>query len=259
MRLRGVRTLVDFDLWGLPRVTNMALSDVIKNDVSSIISTTWDVRKGQKVPSTESIKLAGGAVELEATFLYADLAKSSKLTNDLDRRVASKILKSFLATTTRLIRENGGTVISFDGDRALGVFVGGSKNSDAAKCALHINWAVSKVIRTKFEATYQGVKNLGYLIAHGVGIDTGTVYIVRAGARGDNDLSSIGRAPSLAAKLSEVRESNYRTYITAGVYNKLTDASKYEGTDKQNMWKQGLYKFLGENITIYRSSWHWEP
>lgn len=236
----------------------MALVDDIRSDVSTIISTQWSIRKGQVVPSTTSVALSGGAVELDATFLYADLAKSSLLAKILDRRVVAKILKSFLATSTRLIKATGGTVLSFDGDRVLGIFVGDSKNTTAAKCGLHINWSVVKVIRPKFEDNYDSVKNLDFRIRHAVGIDTGTVLIVRAGARGDNDLISIGRAPSFAAKLSDVRESPYHTFITASVYNVLHKSSKF-GKDDENMWESRSITFNNHKHSIYRSNWHWEP
>lgn len=237
----------------------MALIDQLKSDVSSIISTKWRIRKGQVVPTTDSVALTGGAVELDATFLYADLAKSSQIARDLDRRIAAKILKSFLATTTRLIRTRGGTVLSFDGDRVLGVFVGNTKNSDAAKCALQVKWTVQHVIREKFEASYNSVKALDFSISHGVGIDTGTVLIVRAGARGYNDLISIGRAAGLAAKLSDLREGAYNTFITASVYNKLNDESKLGGNPKRDMWERRTWKFVDKNITVYRSSFWWKP
>ena len=237
----------------------MALSDEVVKDVSNIISTKWEVREGVTVPSTDLIKLSGGAVELDATFLYADLANSSKLAKELDHRVAAKILKSFLATTTRLIRSFGATIISFDGDRVLGVFVGDSKNSNAAKCGLQINWTVSEVIRVKFESQYDSVKNLNFSIAHGVGIDSGKILIVRAGARGNNDMISIGQAPSLAARLSEIREKYYRTYISANVYNRLNEASKIGGKSNTNMWKNRSLHFLNENLSIYSSGWQWAP
>ena len=237
----------------------LTLANEIRRDVSSTISSAWKVRKGRTVPSTESIALVGGAVELEAAFLYADLANSSRLARDLDRRVAAKILKSFLATTTRLIRARGGAVVSFDGDRVLGVFVGDLKNTNAAKCALQIKWTVKCVIRARFESAYKPVRNLGFPIAHGVGIDTGTVLMVRAGARGDNDLISIGRAPSLAAKLSELREGNYQSFLTASVYNKLADSSKYGGKPRKSMWERCTREFLGRKLIVYRSSWWWPP
>lgn len=237
----------------------MALSDTIENEIQTIISTTWNKRKGNKVPSTADVALAGGAVELDATFLYADLANSSKMAKELDRRIAAKILKSFLATASRLINSCGGTVVSFDGDRVMGVFVGDSKNSDAAKCALKIKYVVSEYIKKKFEKSYESVRDASFKISHGVGIDTGTVLAVRAGARGSNDLIWIGRAPNLAAKLSDLRESPYSTFITASVYNRLNDDSKYGGSDKKNMWESRSWKFLNNNISVYRSSYHWKP
>ena len=209
----------------------MALLDELKGDVQGIIDKPWNLRTGRVVPSSEDVALAGGAVELAATMLYADLANSSKIAKTLDRRVAAKILKAFLATTARLVRSHGGSIVSFDGDRILGVFVGDMKNTNAAKCALQINYVVREIIRPKFETNYDSVKNASFSIEHGCGIDTGTVLAVRAGARGDNDLIWIGRAPNLAAKLSDIREKYYNTYITAAVYNKLSDSSKCGGSE----------------------------
>lgn len=236
----------------------MALIDDIENDVQSVIDQPWNLRTGRVVPSSEDVALAGGSVELEATMLYADLASSSKIAKELDRRVAAKILKAFLATTSRLVKARDGTVVSFDGDRILGVFVGDSKNSNAAKCALNINYAVGQVIRPKFVAKYDTVRDASFKIEHGCGIDTGTVLTVRAGARGDNDLIWIGRAPNLAAKLSDIRDAPYFTFITGSVYNRLQESSKI-GSDKKDMWESRVWTFLDEKISVYRSSYHWKP
>ena len=192
----------------------MSLSDDLKNDVNNIISTNWNLRKGQKVPTTSEVALNGGAVELEATFLYADLANSSRMAKVFDRRVTAKIIKTFLATTARVIRSLDGEIVSFDGDRIMGVFIGDSKNTTAAKCALQIKYTVHNIIRPKFEEKYETVKNASFRIDHGAGVDSGTVLAVRGGARGANDLIWIGRAPNLAAKLSDIRESPYQTFIT---------------------------------------------
>lgn len=237
----------------------MPSAEDLSKNVDSIISTTWNTRKGQTVPSNESVALSGGAVELEAVFMYADLASSSKMAKELDRRVAAKILKSFHSATCSLVKSLGGTVVSFDGDRVLGVFVGNSKNSDAVKCALQVKYAVQKIIRPKFEAKYESVANASFKIAHGVGIDSGTVLAVRAGVRNDSDLIWIGRAPNVAAKMSDLRQGVYQTFITASVYNKLNDGSKYGGKDNENMWEKRTWSFLGESLTIYRSSYWWKP
>lgn len=237
----------------------MGIAADIDSDVRATITKKWSKRAGQKIPSSSEIYLAGGAVEIKATFLYADLANSSKIVKELDTRIAAKIIKSFIATASKLIKHNNGKIVSFDGDRVLGVFYGNRKNSDAAKCGLQIKWAVNKVIKEKFESTYDAVKNASFTINHGVGIDTGTVMAVRGGVRGDNDLIWIGRAPNLAAKLSDLRETGYQTFITAAVYNNMLESSKLGGNDKKNMWESRSWEFLGEKISLYRSGWQWTP
>lgn len=235
----------------------MAIYDDLNSDINTIINTTWNKRNGNKVPSTEDVALAGGAVELDATYLYTDLANSSKIAKQFDRRIAAKIFKSFHSAACRLIRHHEGTVLSFDGDRVLAVFHGSSKNTSATKCALKINYVVTKLIREKFENKYDVVRNASFRISHGTGIDTGTVLIVRAGARGANDLVSIGSGPNLAAKLSDLRTA--QTYITSSVYNQIHDSAKFGGDPRRNMWESCSWEFLGDKMTIYRSTWLWKP
>ena len=236
----------------------MSLLNEIEIDVKNTIDTPWDLRKGRVVPSTTDIALSGGTIELDATFLYADLADSSKMAKELDRRVAARIMKSFLATTCRLIIKSNGTIQSFDGDRVMGVFVGDLKNTNATTCALKINHVVTQIIKTKYENKYESVRDATFNIRHGVGVDTGTVMGVRAGARGSNDLIWIGRAPNLAAKMSDIRNQPYSSHITASVYNKLADSAKFS-KQKTNMWESCSWNFLGDKISIYRSKWRWPP
>ena len=81
--------------------------------------------------------------------------------------------------------------------------------------------------------------------------------IVIAGIRNNNDLIWIGRAPSLAAKLSDLREYPHCTFISAAAYNRLSNGSKFSGG--KNMWEQRSVNFAGANETIYRSSYWWKP
>src|SRR5437016_4133112 len=117
----------------------MALKDDLSSDVDRILRQEWNVRDGQVVPKTEDVPLEGGAVKLTATMLYADLADSTDLAMNYDRRIAAKVFKSFLSCSSKIIRSVGGEIRSFDGDRVMGVFVGNNKNTAAAKCALKIN------------------------------------------------------------------------------------------------------------------------
>ncbi len=237
----------------------MALKDDLTASVDTILRQEWNIRNGQVVPTSQDVTLAGGAVKLTATMLYADLADSTELAMQQDRRVSAKVFKSFLTCSSRIIRARGGSIRSFDGDRVMGVFLGDGKNSAAAKCALNINYAFLYIIKPKLEAKYASLKNGTYKLAHCVGIDTSDVLVVRGGIRDNNDLVWVGRAPNVAAKLSGIRESPYHTFITKTVFDSLSEESKYGGTDKKLMWQSKPWKGVAGIDTVYRSSWHWQP
>ena len=129
----------------------MAIDDDIKSEVDAILSTTWDVTDGTAVPATDDIKLQGGGRKLDVVMLYVDLADSTALVS-YNKQMAAKILKSFLSSCTRLIRHNGGHIRSFDGDRVMGVFIGDTKNSSAAKTALNIKWVFDEILKPKLKA-----------------------------------------------------------------------------------------------------------
>lgn len=235
----------------------MSLGDDLSREVSRIFSQSWNIRDGSVVPSTEDIALAGGAVKLDATFLYADLAQSSYLATDFQQRTAAKVMKAFLYCMAKIISENSGNIASFDGDRVMGVFIDDSKNTNAAKCALKMNYAMEKILEPKTQAHFTSLRETGFPISHCVGIDTSEILVVRAGQRGSNDLVWIGRAPNLAAKLSEIRENNYHSYISEEVFTRMNDSAKYGGDPKEMMWERRSVNFAGENTIVYRSSWQW--
>lgn len=218
---------------------------------NEVLNTAWDVRDGQVVPETEDIKLKNGAVKLDATFLYADLAGSSTLAKLCPWETTAKIIRAYLECSTRLIRAYGGHIRSFDGDRVMGVFIGDRKNTSAANCAREIFYVVEKIIGPAAVDKFKSVKDNGIKLKHCVGIDTGIARAVRAGIRDSNDLIWVGKAPSFAAKLSDVRTYPHSVYISSRSYKVMTDAAKKEGDT--NIWEAADFTFLGEKETVYRT------
>ncbi|MEQ1947406.1 MAG: adenylate/guanylate cyclase domain-containing protein [Bryobacteraceae bacterium] len=226
--------------------------------IDSIVKTRWDLRAGLVIPETDDITLGNSGVTLEATVLYADLADSTELAL-FDQEIAAEVCKAYLVGTTRLIKAAGGEIRSFDGDRVMGVFIGKSKNTSAAKAALKINYFFTRVLEPAFLSFYGRLKDSPFRFAQSVGIDTGDVRAVRAGIRNSNDLVWVGRAPNIAAKLSSIREPDYSTYITEAVYDMLHDSAKL--SDGQNMWERRSWA-KGEPYgtdTVYRSCWWMKP
>ena len=233
----------------------MGLKDDLTSDVNGIVTQPWDVRDGRVVPESGDVAFAGGGVKMTATILYADLANSTGLATQFDARIAAKVGKAFLSTCSKLIRAHDGEIRSFDGDRVMAAFIGDTKNTSAAKCALKINYCFLNILKPRFEAQYPKLKE--FKLAHCTGVDTSEVLIVRGGIRKNNDLIWIGRAPNAAAKLSDMRNSPYHSYITGDVYRNMRDEAKVS-SDGRQMWEERKWT-AGPVSQIYRSSWTWVP
>lgn len=236
----------------------MATLDEVETDIGKIFTATWNIRDGEVVPKTEDVALSNGAVKLEAVLLYADLAASTKLARQFSKTMVAKVVRAYLSSMTRLINDAGGSVRSFDGDRVMGVFVGNSKNSNAANCALRMNYVVTRVLRPKAEDQFSSLKTKGFTIAHCAGLHRSEVLVVRGGVRGSNDLIFVGSAPNLAAKLSDIRNSPWHTYITHAVYGRLNANAKF-GSDGRNMWTFVKLKIGDETWDCYKSTWWRTP
>jgi len=226
----------------------------IEEGIVEILKTQWKRRNGLKVPEAEDVQLGNDSVELEGTVLYADLEDSTGLVLGYKDWFAAEAYKCYLMAACELIRNNGGTITAFDGDRVMAVFIGELKNTNAARCALQISYVVQKVINVKIKEHY---KDTSYQLNQAVGIDTSNLFIARTGIRGSNDLVWVGRAANYAAKLCGLREGAYNTYITEEVFNRLNEKSKYGGDPKRLMWEKIMWQERG--IAVYRSSWWWTP
>ena len=132
----------------------MGLRQDVENAVDDIINAPFTPTDGQVVPDTDDVALADGVIKLEACIIYADLADSTRLAMDHKAYVATETIKSFLSACSRVIRSHKGEIRSFDGDRVMGIFIGGYKCTTAAKCAMEINAAITHVVRQKLEARY---------------------------------------------------------------------------------------------------------
>ncbi len=232
----------------------MGLSEDLTAEVATIFRAPWSVRDGTVIPAPADLRLGNDAVKLAGTVLYADMADSTGLVDTYQAAFAAEVYKAFLTCCARIIKARGGTITAYDGDRVMAVFIGSMKNTNAAKCALQINYAMNEIIRPKLKAQYP---NTTYVPAHSVGVDTSELFIARIGVRNDNDLVWVGRAANYAAKLCILRDGAYTSWITATVYGVLENDAK-TGANGQPMWEARTWT-ARNNMSIYRSSWQWKP
>ncbi len=225
----------------------MGLSGDLAAEVATIFKAQWSVRDGDKVPESEDLKLGNDAVKLEGAVLYADMADSTELVDSHQPHFAAEVYKSFLHCAAKLIRSEGGVVTAYDGDRIMGVYIGDSKRTNAAKTALRINWAVLDVINPAIKAQYQTT----FVLKHVTAVDVSSLFIARTGVRGANDLVWVGRAANHAAKMASLSH-DFASRISADVYDTMNKSSK-TSQDGRSMWEAATWN----NKTIYRSNWKW--
>lgn len=229
----------------------MGLKADLEADVKKIYTEQWSRRDGRKVPEDVDLKSGNDAVDIEATILYADLDESTKLVDNYKDWFAAENYKTFLQCATKIIRSEGGHIRSLDGDRVMGVFFGGTKNTDAVRCGLKINGAVKNIVQLKLKEQYPNTK---YVMRHVVGIDTSKVMVAKAGIRNNNDLVWIGKSANHAAKLSALSPDT-PTWITNTVYDTMLDKAKFSN-DGTNMWKEKTWT-QRNNRRVYCSTYWW--
>ena len=229
----------------------MSLKDDLIAEVTNTFKKAWAVEETVAVPDPEDLRLnANHAKDLTlATVLYADLDGSTNMVDTKKWEFSAEVYKSYLRCASEIIRDEGGVITGYDGDRVMAIFTGDSKNTSAVRCALKINFAVLQIIQPALENQYSGTE---FKLKHVVGIDTSQLRAARVGVRGDNDLVWIGRAANYAAKLASL--SGKATWITKTVFDAMRDEVKTSnGTP---MWKK--YKWTQMNdAPVYASTYYW--
>lgn len=241
----------------------MGLLDEVNEQLEKTVNKRMSVTKMQQsntsVPDAVDLGYAEGKL-ISATYLYTDMLNSSGLAATADKEDAARTFRAFLNVSTKIIRHLDGHIRSFDGDRVMGIFTGPNKEDRAVKSAMHIKWAVNTIVTPALHKEIPALKEAGWTLRQTSGIATADTLLARAGFRGSDDMISIGVAPNLAAKLSDIRgdgtDAGYVTRIGKGTYDALSDSHKL--SKGKDMW-DGTYSMNmgGKTYRYYRSSYHW--
>jgi class 3 adenylate cyclase len=232
----------------------MGLKEDLESEVGRIFRERWTERDGRQVPDADDLLLdSNDAVNLDATVLYADMSDSTKLVDSKRPSFAAEVYKAYLTCAARIVKDNGGTITAYDGDRVMAVFIGDTKNTTAAITALKINYAVLNIINPANKNLYG---ENSYTVSHTIGIDTSPLYAARIGVRNDNDLVWVGRAANYAAKMAAIKNKN-KVFISDAVFGRLREDAKFGGTPRQLMWEPCQWTEMN-NMSLHRSSWWWQ-
>lgn len=244
----------------------MGFKSDCEDAVNEIVTTDFKSRDGTVVPTTDTVSQKDGAVWLtDAAYLYADMADSTGMVDHFDSVDSAKIVRAYLASVCRVLRDRGGEIRSFDGDRVMAIFVGDKAADKAVDAALRMKWVIDEIVHKHLslynDAYYE--KSDKWRLKHRTGIDIGTAFVVRAGVRGNNDLVSIGETPNIAAKLSDYKGGRGHVTITEHVWDKLSYSYCYSknaksgSNEEQSMWTDPEVKNIGGGtwVSIRTSTW----
>jgi adenylate cyclase len=207
----------------------VALKDDLLKACNDIATSTWNPRDGRTVPNVDTIALAEGAVTIDGSVMYADLANSTGLVDSCKTEFVAQVTRVFLYVAAQLIKHTGGAVRSFDGDRVMGVFLGDNHADSAAKAAFKLRAARDEVILPTLRKKWS-LDESSWKFNYGAGLDTSSITVIKAGVRGDNDLIWLGSCANHAATLSGRRTPGYATYATGRFFSATSYKQNTDGT-----------------------------
>ena len=117
-----------------------------------------------------------------------------------------------------------------------------------------MNWLVDQELAPKIASKWKDIAR-SWKLAHSIGIDRGDAVITRGGVSGDNDLISVGSAPNIGAKLSEIR-NGYSLHITDAVYEPM--AMEVAFFENQPIWhREGSITVGHRTVNSMGSNAYW--
>lgn len=238
----------------------MTLLEDLTQKVNGYLAGDYTKVKKSSVPLPEDIPLGNSAAEMEATTLFIDVRQSSDITNAFRRQTAAKMMKAYFDGSVRIIGKNNGSVRSFNGDGMLAIFMGDNRSNDAVKAAMQTKWYVQEVLRPSFRGYFSNNQSaIGQALDFtvGAGLDDGTIFAVRVGIKGTNDVAWVGRCTNTSAKLASLVSSPQSIAITRAVYSRLNGGRKV--ANGEDMWSAETMQEIGGvtrgvRTTSYRTS-----
>ena len=252
--------------------------DSLINDTNYFFDGDYEIVQGRVVPSVNEVAFGKYGKEVELAMLFIDVKESTKIVDAFRLKTAARMYQSFLRAVTLIAIKNSGEVRSFNGDGVLVTFYGDSKCNNAVRSALQMMDFVNSILKPKLKTYFVNNKQAQNLIFDcGIGIDVGNIFVVRGGAKGNdnNDLVWVGNPTNYAVKLSAQSKvlvtsttssvpttKVYNIHITNRVYSNLKPELKTvkSGILPINIWSRqpaALGALLPGSLattTIYRTN-----
>jgi class 3 adenylate cyclase len=159
-------------------------------------------------PSPEAVPAS--AERKHITVLFADVAGSMDLQEQLDAEVWAQIMGRFVAILVEGVRKFGGTVDKFTGDGIMALFGAPVAQEDHARRACHAAWHLTRAIGEYSVALRQ---QQGVELHVRLGLNSGEVVVGRVGDDVTLDPTALGHTVGLAQRMEAMAEPG-KAYLT---------------------------------------------
>ncbi|MGE5465933.1 MAG: hemerythrin domain-containing protein [Ignavibacteria bacterium] len=161
----------------------------------------------------------GDQVEQPMTILFADICDFTNLSESISPQENFNFLNSYLSQMQPAIAANGGVIDKYVGDAILALFPASA--DDALRGAISI--------LNQLDIYNAGRHRAGYVsIRIGIGVNTGTVMLGTVGSASRMDVTVIGDAVNLAARLERItREWDVSLLISEHTLLSLNDPAPF--------------------------------
>ena len=164
-----------------------------------------------------------GGVELDGTALFVDLRAFTPFVETHGPEDVLRVLNQYLETSSNAIHEQGGTVVSFQGDGVMGVFGAPLAQADHAERALACARSLVSEGLPRFNS-WLAREGFDQRFAIGVGLASGTLRSGNVGSTDRVEYAAIGDATNTAARLQALtREAGLAALIAGSVVERLAE------------------------------------
>ncbi|MBD2325809.1 response regulator [Alkalinema sp. FACHB-956] len=165
------------------------------------------------------------------TVLFSDIVGFTQLSNTLRSRRVAELLNEYLATMTRAVFENGGTVDKFMGDAILALYGAPEEltpNEQVKRAIATARRMYQSLDELNQKWAEQGLPNLKFRC----GIHQGTAVVGMFGGSERSDYTAIGPSVNIAARLQAAADPG-RILVSAAVADYLEDEEIIKGMPLQ--------------------------
>lgn len=230
----------------------MSLKSSLTTEVGNTFTGgQWDEQVAYTIPQPTDLRLNSNHSKhlKSAAVLYADIDGSTGMVDKFRWWFSAEVYKAYLRCASQIIRNEGGTITAYDGDRVMGVFSGDHYAHHAVVAAMKINYSVHEIIRPAISHRYPTAQ---FVLRHVIGVDASELHAARVGVHGDNDIVWVGRAANYAAKLCS--EGEFPVWITKSVFDQLPNSTRY--SQDKLMWQARRWSAMSD-LEIYGTTYYW--